>query len=124
MDYICFLLQSKINLELTYSAPAGSGKGGGDDPDADEDEATGEGDLEGEEEGGRSAYSASVSQKISVLFRMFLFNCRSNVLCHSTIIRTCHLSLFIQILLHSNVSFIRTCVIQMWSSLNDDFSQM
>ena len=106
MDYIRFLLQSKINLELTYSAPAGSGKGGGDDPDADEDEATGEGDLEGDEEGGRSAYSASVSQKISVLYRMFFFNCRSNALCHLTVIQTCHLILSIQILLHSNVLFI------------------
>ena len=77
-----------------------------------------------EEEGGRSAYSASASQKISVLSCMFVFNCRSNVLCHSTITRTCHLNLFIQILLHSNVLFIRTCLIQMWSSLNDDFSQM
>ena len=118
MDYIRFLLQSKINLELTYSAPAGSGKGEGDDPDADEDEATGEGDLEGDEEGGRSAYSASVSQKISVLYRMFLFNCRSNALCHLTVIQTCHLNLSIQTLLHSNVLFIRTCVIQMWSSSN------
>ena len=67
----CFLLQSKINLELTYSAPAGSGKEGGGDPDADEDEAAGEGDLEGEEDGGRSACSASVSQKMSVFNHVF-----------------------------------------------------
>lgn len=54
MNYNGFLLQSKINLEITYDAPAGSGKGEGD---GDEDEAGGEGDLEGEEEGGGCAYS-------------------------------------------------------------------
>ena len=126
MDYIRFLLQSKINLELTYTAPAGSGKGGGDDPDADEDEATGEGDLEGDEEGGRSAYSASVSQKISVLYRMFLFNCRSNALsfnCHSNVsLKFVHSNLAsFKCVIHSNMSF--KCGLARMCWLND-FSQI
>ena len=69
----CFLLQSKINLELTYSAPAGSGKEGGGDPDADEDEAAGEGDLEGEEDGGRSACSVPLCHR----------RCWSSITCFS-----------------------------------------
>ena len=41
---------------------------------------------------------------------VILFNCHSNALCHSTVIRTCHLNLSIQMLHHSNVLFIHTCV--------------
>ena len=48
-----FFLQSKINLELTYDAPAVSGTGGGgEDEDEDEDEAGGKWDIvKGEEKG-------------------------------------------------------------------------
>ena len=107
MNYNGFLLQSKINLEITYDAPAGSGKGEGD---GDEDEAGGEGDLEGEEEGGGCAYSVFfLSKKMSQLF-----NCQSNAFKHVTQIP----------------SFKRVIhVIKVWSSLNVlveqyNFSQM
>ena len=43
-------LQSKINLELTYTAPADAGGGGGGGgEEGDEDEAGEEGDVMGEE---------------------------------------------------------------------------
>ena len=104
-DYICFLLQSKINLELTYTTPVGSGKGG--DRDTDEDEAWSDGDIEGEAEGGGCACSAFVSQ-MSVLTHMFQLPFCSTVIqinafCHSTVIRPCHSNLSIQMLHHLNV---------------------
>ena len=124
MDYIRFLLQSKINLELTYTAPAGSGKGGGDDPDADEDEATGEGDLEGDEEGGRSAYSASVSlSSLSHVFVQLSFKCIVSFNCQLNVsLKFVHSNLAsFKCVIHSNMSF--KCGLARMCWLND-FSQL
>ena len=85
MNYNGFLLQSKINLEITYDAPAGSGKGG----DGDEDEAGGEGDLEGEEEGGGCAYGAFFFVTEDVTIVQLSVKCIQT--CHSnSILQTCY----------------------------------
>ena len=41
--YVFLLMQAKIKLDITYTAPAGSGGGGGDDGGDDDDEEGGGG---------------------------------------------------------------------------------